>query len=158
MPSITPCLWYNGNAEAAVKFYKSVFKDLKIKRIQRYGAGQRRPEGDVLTIVFNLFGRDYMALNGDVAFPFSEAVSFIVNCKTQREIDTYWKKLTADGGREVQCGWLTDKFGFSWQIVPGDMLKLMGGKNNKKSEAVMNVVMKSIKLNIADMKKAYDKA
>lgn len=118
MQKITNCLWFDGQAEEAVRFYTSVFKNSHVGEIARYTeAGPGKP-GSVMTIRFELEGHSYLALNGGPEFKFNEAISFIIDCKDQAEVDYYWSKLTADGGREVQCGWLTDKFGVSWQVVP----------------------------------------
>jgi predicted 3-demethylubiquinone-9 3-methyltransferase (glyoxalase superfamily) len=155
MQKITPFLWFNGNAEAAVKFYRSVFKDSKILQTTRYSessanaAGQ--PKGAVMTIAFELNGVKFMGLNGGPEFKFNEAISFMVNCRTQREIDHYWKKLSA-GGKEIQCGWLKDKFGVAWQIVPAILPELMSDKI--KTERVMQEVIKMKKLDIATLKRA----
>src|SRR5215510_14339603 len=122
MQKITPFLWFNDNAEAAAKFYTSIFKKSKLGTVARYDeAGEKvtgRPAGSVMTVDFQIEGQEFIALNGGPEFKFTEAISLVVNCRTQREVDYYWKKLTSGGGREVQCGWLKDKFGLSWQIVP----------------------------------------
>src|SRR5882672_8018883 len=132
MQKITPFLWFNDNAEQAVKFYTSIFKNSKIGKIARYDkAGEKaagRPAGSVMTVEFEIEGQKFVALNGGPAFKFNESVSFVVNCKTQAEVDYYWKKLTAGGGKEVQCGWLRDKFGLSWQIVPTILMELLNSK------------------------------
>jgi len=117
MPKITPFLWFDSNAEEAAQFYTSIFKNSKILQTSRYGEDGPGPKGTVMTIRFELNGQEFIALNGGPHFKFNEAVSFVVNCETQQEVDEYWKKLTA-GGKEVQCGWLTDKYGLSWQITP----------------------------------------
>ena len=131
---ITPFLWFDGQAEAAATFYTRIFKNSKIDSIARYPEGSPRPAGTVMTVSFRLDGQKFVALNGGPAFKFSEAISFVVNCKTQKEIDWYWKKLSA-GGKEVQCGWLRDKFGLSWQIVPSTLGDLLSG-NVKQSQRV----------------------
>ncbi|MGH7254354.1 MAG: VOC family protein, partial [Nitrospirales bacterium] len=121
MPTITPCLWFDGQAEEAVRFYTSIFKNSKIGRVTRYGeAGARvsgRPKGSIMTVTFRLDGQEFLALNGGPQFKFTEAISFIANCETQKEVDELWGKLS-EGGEKVECGWLKDKFGLSWQIVP----------------------------------------
>jgi predicted 3-demethylubiquinone-9 3-methyltransferase (glyoxalase superfamily) len=158
MQRITPFLWFNDNAEEAVKFYTSIFKKSKIGKIARYDeAGEKaagRPAGSVMTIEFEIEGQDFIALNGGPHFKFNEAVSFVVSCKTQTEVDYYWNKLSA-GGKEVQCGWLTDKFGLSWQIVPTILGELMSDKDPAKSQRVMEAMLKMVKLDINKLKAAY---
>ena len=158
MQKITPFLWFNDNAEEAVKFYTSIFKKSKIGKIARYDeAGEKaagRPAGSVMTIEFEIEGQDFIALNGGPHFKFNEAVSFVVSCKTQTEVDYYWNKLSA-GGKEVQCGWLTDKFGLSWQIVPTILGELMSDKDPVKSQRVMQAMLKMVKLDINKLKAAY---
>jgi predicted 3-demethylubiquinone-9 3-methyltransferase (glyoxalase superfamily) len=158
MQKITPFLWFNDNAEEAVKFYTSIFKKSKIGKIARYDeAGEKvagRPAGSVMTIEFEIEGQDFIALNGGPHFKFNEAVSFVVSCKTQTEVDYYWNKLSA-GGKEVQCGWLTDKFGLSWQIVPTILGELMSDKDAAKSQRVMIAMLKMVKLDIKGLKQAY---
>ena len=158
MQRITPFLWFNDNAEEAVKFYTSIFKKSKIGKIARYDeAGEKaagRPAGSVMTIEFEIEGQDFIALNGGPHFKFNEAVSFVVSCKTQTEVDYYWNKLSA-GGKEVQCGWLTDKFGLSWQIVPTILGELMSDKDPVKSQRVMGAMLKMVKLDINKLKAAY---
>jgi predicted 3-demethylubiquinone-9 3-methyltransferase (glyoxalase superfamily) len=157
MQKITPFLWFNDNAEEAVKFYASIFKNSKIGKMARYNeAGEKaagRPAGSVMTIEFELEGQEFIALNGGPHFKFTEAISFVVNCKTQAEVDKYWKKLSA-GGKEVQCGWLRDKFGLSWQIVPTILAELMSGKDAAKSQRVMEAMLKMVKLDIKKLKQA----
>jgi predicted 3-demethylubiquinone-9 3-methyltransferase (glyoxalase superfamily) len=158
MQRITPFLWFNDNAEEAVKFYTSIFKKSKIGKIARYDeAGEKvagRPAGSVMTIEFEIEGQDFIALNGGPHFKFNEAVSFVVSCKTQTEVDYYWNKLSA-GGKEVQCGWLKDKFGLSWQIVPTILGELMSDKDPVKSQRVMEAMLKTVKLDINKLKAAY---
>ena len=158
MQKITPFLWFDDNAEEAVKFYTSIFKKSKIGKIARYDeAGEKvagRPAGSVMTIEFEIEGQDFIALNGGAHFKFNEAVSFVVSCKTQTEVDYYWNKLSA-GGKEVQCGWLTDKFGLSWQIVPTILGELMSDKDPVKSQRVMQAMLKMVKLDINKLKAAY---
>jgi predicted 3-demethylubiquinone-9 3-methyltransferase (glyoxalase superfamily) len=155
MQKITPFLWFNDNAEQAAKFYTSIFKKSKILNIARYGeegenvAGQ--PKGSVMTIAFEIAGQKFIALNGGPEFKFNEAVSFVVSCRTQKEIDYFWKRLSA-GGKEVHCGWLKDKYGVSWQIVPTILGKLMGDKDPAKSERVMQALLKMVKLDINGLK------
>ena len=157
MQKITPFLWFDHQAEEAVKFYTSIFKKSKIGKIARYDeAGAKasgQPAGSVMTIEFQLEGQDFVALNGGPHFKFNEAVSFVVNCRTQAEIDTYWSKLSA-GGKEVQCGWLKDKYGLSWQIVPTVLGELLSRKNTAKSQRVMQAMLKMVKLDIKKLKQA----
>jgi predicted 3-demethylubiquinone-9 3-methyltransferase (glyoxalase superfamily) len=159
MQKITPFLWFNNNAEAAAKFYTSIFKKSRLGTIARYDeAGEKvsgQPAGSVMTVDFQIEGQDFIALNGGPIFKFNESISFVVNCKTQKEVDYYWKKLTAGGGKEVQCGWLKDKFGVSWQIVPVELNKLMRTKDAAKSKRVMEAMLKMVKLDIKKLKAAY---
>jgi predicted 3-demethylubiquinone-9 3-methyltransferase (glyoxalase superfamily) len=154
MQKITPFLWFNNNAEEAVKFYTSVFKNSKIGKISRYPEGTPGPAGTVMTAEFEIEGQKFIALNGGPIFKFTEAISFVVNCDTQKELDEYWQKLTADGGQEIECGWLKDKFGLSWQIVPSILGELMSGNDPKKSERVMAALLKMKKLDIEGLKRA----
>ncbi len=155
---ISPFLWFNDNAEEAVNFYTSIFKNSKTGQVARYGpAGSKaagRPEGSVMTIEFELDGQEFTAINGGPHFKFNPAISFVVNCADQAEIDYYWEKLSGDGGREDQCGWLTDKFGVSWQIVPADLGDWM--KDTAKADKAMEAVLKMKKLDLAVIKKAYE--
>jgi predicted 3-demethylubiquinone-9 3-methyltransferase (glyoxalase superfamily) len=162
MQAITPCLWFDGNAEEAVTFYTSIFKNSKIGKTSRYTeAGQeihRRPPGSVMTMDFEVNGQKFTALNGGPLFKFTEAISFQVHCETQEEIDYYWEKLSAGGDPNAQaCGWLKDKFGLSWQIVPAILGKLAAG-DPKKSGRVMEALMKMKKLDIKTLQQAYDHA
>jgi len=150
---ITPFLWFNDNAEEAVKFYTSVFKDSKTGTVTYYGEGLPMPKGTVMTIGFEIEGQQFVALNGGPQFKFSPAISFVVNCKTQEEIDHYWEKLL-EGGAEEQCGWLKDKFGVSWQIVPENLSELLNEKNPEKSSRVMQALLQMKKLIINDLEKA----
>jgi predicted 3-demethylubiquinone-9 3-methyltransferase (glyoxalase superfamily) len=154
---ITPFLWFNDNAEQAVKFYTSVFKGSKILKIARYGKAAAnasgRPPGSVMTIEFEIAGQRFVALNGGPYFQFTEAVSFVVNCKTQSEIDKFWTKLSA-GGKESQCGWLKDKFGMSWQIVPSILPDLLRNPNSASTQRVMEAILKMQKLDIKTLKNA----
>ena len=156
MQKITPFLWFDDQAEDAAKFYTSIFKNSKIGKIARYDkAGEKaagRPAGSVMTIEFQLEGQEFVALNGGPHFKFTEAISFVVNCETQKEVDYFWQKLTADGGQESQCGWLKDKFGVSWQIVPTILPELLRDKDATKSERVMKAMLKMVKLDIAKLK------
>lgn len=160
MQKITPCLWFDDNAEEAVKFYVSIFKNSRIGSIARYGeAGAQvsgRPKGSVMTVTFRLDGQEFMALNGGPLFKFTEAVSFIVNCKTQKEVDGLWEKLS-EGGAKGQCGWLKDKYGLSWQIVPTVLGRMLQDKDARKSERVMAALLQMTKLDIAGLKQAYER-
>lgn len=153
---INPCLWFDSNAEEAVNFYTSVFKDSKITSVSRYGKGGPMPEGTVLVMKFQLEGQEFMALNGGPMFTFSEAVSFVVNCNSQQEIDEFWEKLS-DGGQKQQCGWLKDKFGLSWQIVPTVLGELMQDKDAEKANGVMQAIFGMTKIDIETLKQAYNK-
>ncbi len=155
MQKITPFLWFDGNAEEAALFYTSIFKDSKILNVSRYGDAGPGTKGAVMVVSFQLEGQQFTALNGGPQFKFSEAFSFVVNCETQREIDEYWTKLTSGGGRESECGWLKDKFGFSWQIVPAVLGKLMSG-DPKKANRVMQAVLQMKKLDIATLEEAAE--
>lgn len=151
---ISPCLWFNDNAEAAANFYSSVFKNSKIKNISRYGKNSPMPEGTALVVSFELEGQSFQGLNGGPMFKFTEAVSFVVNCETQQEIDEFWTKLSA-GGQEQQCGWLKDKFGLSWQIVPAKLGEMMQSNDSQKAGRVMGEIMKMKKLDLNILEKAY---
>jgi len=156
VPKITPFLWFDSQAEEAANFYCSIFPNSKIGKVTRYGKAGPGPEGSVLTIVFSLDGQEFTGLNAGPRFKFTEAISFIVPCKTQDEIDNYWSKLTAGGGQESQCGWLKDKFGLSWQIVPAALGELMSDPDPQKSNRVMQALLKMKKLDIATLQKARD--
>jgi predicted 3-demethylubiquinone-9 3-methyltransferase (glyoxalase superfamily) len=159
MQKLTPCLWFDDKAEEAAKFYVSIFKNSKVGHIARYGeAGAKvsgRPKGSVMTATFEIDGQEFMALNGGPLFKFSEAISFIVNCKTQKEIDELWEKL-ADGGEKGVCGWLKDKYGLSWQIVPTVLGEMMQDKDSKKTNRVMQAVLQMKKLDIKQLEQAYE--
>ena len=158
MQKITPFLWFDNQAEEAVKFYTSIFKNSRIGKIARYGEeGERiagRPKGSIMTVEFQLEGQEFIALNGGPHCKFTEAISFVVNCKTQAEVDKFWKKLSA-GGKKVQCGWLKDEYGLSWQIVPTILGELMSDKDTAKSHRVMQAMLKMVKLDIKKLKDAY---
>ena len=154
MQKITPCLWFDNNAEAAVKFYASIFKGTKTLHILRNGDIGPGKKGSVLTILFKLRDEKFLALNGGPQFKFNHAVSFMVNCKNQKEIDFYWDKLSK-GGTKEPCGWVKDKFGLSWQIVPADMMKLHGNGETKAGQRVMAAMLKMKKLDIATLEKAH---
>jgi len=157
MQKITPFLWFDDNAEEAVKFYTSIFKNSKIGKIARYDeAGEKasgRPKGSVMTVEFQLEGQEFVALNGGPHFQLTEAVSSAVNCQTQDEVDYHWEKLSAQG-KEVQCGWLKDKYGLSWQIVPTILGELLSDKDAAKSQRVMQAMLKMVKLDIDKLKAA----
>ncbi len=146
---ITPFLWFDNQAEAAAQFYVSVFKNSKILKVSRYGDAGPGPKGSVMVVNFQLAGQEFTALNGGPLFKFSEAFSFVVNCESQKELDEYWSKLTSGGGQESQCGWLKDKFGFSWQIVPTALGKLMSDTDPKKANRVMQALLQMKKIDIA---------
>lgn len=154
MQKITPFLWFNDNAEEAINFYVSVFKDAKIVHITRNVAGGPGPEGSVLVVQFELFGHEYVALNGGPQFSFNPAISFVVNCESQEEVDYYWSKLT-EGGQEVQCGWLTDKYGLSWQITPVRFFELMGQGTPEQQGRLMQAMMQMVKFDIAKLEEAF---
>jgi predicted 3-demethylubiquinone-9 3-methyltransferase (glyoxalase superfamily) len=153
---ITPFLWFDNQAEAAAQFYTSIFKNSKILHVSRYGDAGPGPKGAVMVVNFQLAGQEFTALNGGPRFTFSEAFSFVVNCENQKEIDEYWSKLTAGGGQESMCGWLKDKFGFSWQIVPTVLGSLMSDKDPKKANRVMQALLQMKKLDIAKLKAAAE--
>jgi predicted 3-demethylubiquinone-9 3-methyltransferase (glyoxalase superfamily) len=160
MQKITPCLWFDSNAEEAVKFYTSIFKKSKVRKIARYGkAGYEihgRPAGTVMTIEFELNGQMFTALNGGPVFKFNEAISFQVSCKSQQELDYYWGKLSKGGDvKAQQCGWLKDKYGVSWQIVPAVLGEMLKDKDAKVSDRVMAALLRMKKLDIKKLKQAY---
>jgi predicted 3-demethylubiquinone-9 3-methyltransferase (glyoxalase superfamily) len=155
MQTITPFLWFDGKAEEAANFYTSIFKNSKIGKVTRYPEGTPGPAGTVMTVTFEINGQEFMALNGGPQFKFTEAVSFVVNCQTQEEVDEYWKKLSA-GGKEIQCGWLKDKYGLSWQIVPTALGEMLQGADPETSKRVMHALMQMVKIDIKVLKQAYD--
>jgi predicted 3-demethylubiquinone-9 3-methyltransferase (glyoxalase superfamily) len=150
---ITPFLWFNNNAQEAVNFYVSIFKDAKILETARYGDAGPGPKGSVMIIKFQLNGLEFTALNGGPAYTFNPAVSFVVNCENQAEVDHYWDKLV-EGGKPIQCGWLVDKFGLSWQIVPTALPRLLMDKDPAKAKRVMEAMMKMVKLDIPTLENA----
>lgn len=163
MQKITPCLWFDSNAEEAVNFYASFFKNSKIGKVSRYGeAGfeiHGRPAGSVMTIEFELNGQVFTALNGGPIFKFTEAVSFQINCETQEEVDYYWNKLSEGGDPQAQqCGWLKDKYGLSWQVVPTILSQLVQDKDPQKTDRVMNALLPMKKLDINKLKQAFEGA
>lgn len=154
MQKITPCLWFDDRAEEAARFYASVFKNSRIGEITHYGQGAPRPKGSVLTVRFHLDGQEFLALNGGPQFKFTEAVSFIVNCESQDEVDLMWEKLS-EGGEKVQCGWLKDKYGMSWQIVPTVLAKMLSDPDPARAERVLQAVLRMKKLDIKGLEDAY---
>jgi predicted 3-demethylubiquinone-9 3-methyltransferase (glyoxalase superfamily) len=154
MQRITPFLWFDGNAEEAANFYVSIFKNSKIGKVSRYGDAGPGPKGAVMSVTFQLEGQEFFALNGGSQFKFTPAISFFVNCQTQPEVDELWEKLSA-GGKKIQCGWLTDKFGITWQIVPTVLSEMLNDKDPEKSKRVMQAMMKMIKLDIGALERAY---
>jgi len=156
MQKITPFLWFDGKAEEAIKLYTSVFKNSKIINISYWGKGGPFPENQVMNGVFELDGQKFYAFDAGPQFKFTEAISFFVNCETQEEIDNFWNKLTTDGGQESMCGWLKDKFGVSWQIVPPVLGEMLTDKDKTKAGRVMQAMMGMKKIIIADLKKAYN--
>ena len=155
MQKITPFLWFDGRAEEAANFYTSVFKNSKIGTVSRYGEGGPGPKGSVMSATFQLEGQEFIALNGGPQYSFTPAISFFIHCETQEEVDHYWDKLS-EGGRTVQCGWLQDKFGLSWQVIPTILFKLLNDKDPAKSKRVMQAMLKMIKLDIQGLKDAYE--
>jgi len=155
MQKITPFLWFNDNAEEAVRFYTSIFKRSKIGSMSRYGDAGPGPKGSVMSANFQLEGQDFMALNGGPLFTFSPAISFFVNCETQAEVDELWNKLS-EGGEKQPCGWLKDKFGVSWQIIPTVLVPMLSDKDPEKSKRVMHAMLQMGKLEIDKLKQAYE--
>jgi predicted 3-demethylubiquinone-9 3-methyltransferase (glyoxalase superfamily) len=155
MQKITPFLWFDGKAEEAANFYVSIFKNSKVGSIARYGDVGPGPKGSVMTVAFQLDGQEFVGLNGGPHFKFTEAVSFVVNCETQGEVDDFWEKLSA-GGQKSRCGWLKDKYGLSWQIVPTILPKLVMDKDPEKSGRVMAAMMQMDKIDIKKLQQAYD--
>ncbi len=161
MQKISPCLWFDDQGEEAAKFYTSIFKDSKIRDVTRYGKEgyeiHGREEGTVMTVEFEIEGQKFLALNGGPIFKFNEAISFQVYCETQEELDNYWEKLSEGGDEKAQqCGWLKDKYGVSWQIVPTILIKMLKDKDSEKSQKVMKAMLQMHKLDISTLKKAYE--
>lgn len=154
MQKITPFLWFDNQAEEAMKFYTSIFKNSKIGRITRYGQGGPGSKGTVMSCTFQLEGQEFMALNGGPQFAFSPAISFFVNCETQEEVDELWEKLS-EGGKKERCGWLKDKYGLSWQIIPTTLGKLLSDPDPEKSNRVMRAMLQMDKIDIARLQQAY---
>lgn len=157
MKKIRPFLWFDDKAEEAAKFYTSIFKNSKILNVSRYGSEGPGSEGSVMSVTFELEGQEIMALNGGPHFQLTPAFSFFVDCKTQAEVDDLWERLS-EGGKKSQCGWLSDRFGLSWQIIPTALGELMGDDDEKKSSAVMKAMLEMDKIDINGLQKAYDKA
>ena len=161
MQKITPCLWFDSEAEDAARFYTSVFKNSRIGRIARYGKEGKeihgRPEGSVLTVEFEINGQMFTALNGGPVFKFNEAVSFQVPCDSQDDVDYYWERLSAGGDEKAQqCGWLKDKYGVSWQVVPTVLVKMLQDKERKRADRVMKAMLQMKKIDIAGLERAYE--
>jgi len=161
MQKISPCLWFDDQGEEAAKFYTSIFEDSKIGDVTRYGKEgyeiHGREEGTIMTVEFEIEGQKFLALNGGPIFKFNEAISFQVYCETQEEVDYYWEKLSEGGDEKAQqCGWLKDKYGVSWQIVPTILIKMLKDKDSEKSQRVMKAMLQMHKLDISTLKKAYD--
>ena len=158
LQKITPFLWYDGNAEEAAKFYTSIFKNSKMGSVTRYddasAQASGRPKGSVMTVTFQLDGQEFVAINGGPIFKFTEAVSFVINCDTQEEVDHYWSKLTGDGGQEVECGWLKDKFGLSWQVTPNILIRLLSDPDAGRAKRAMQAMLKMKKIDIAKIEEA----
>jgi predicted 3-demethylubiquinone-9 3-methyltransferase (glyoxalase superfamily) len=153
MPRITPFLWFDNQAEEAANFYASIFKNSKVVSVSRWGEAGPGPKGTAMTVAFQLDGQEFTALNGGPAFKFTEAISFVVSCKSQKEVDEYWEKLT-DGGEESQCGWLKDKYGLSWQIIPTALGELLGDPDPRKAGRAIKAMLGMKKIDIAALKEA----
>jgi len=155
MQKITPFLWFDGKAEEAMNFYISIFKNSKVGRVTRYGEAGPGPKGTVMSAMFQLEGQEFMALNGGPQFRFTPAISFFVNCETQQEVDELWEKL-CEGGKKDRCGWLKDKYGLSWQIIPSALGKMLGDKDPEKSKRVMEAMLQMDKIDIQRLQEAYE--
>jgi predicted 3-demethylubiquinone-9 3-methyltransferase (glyoxalase superfamily) len=153
MPDLTPYLWFDTEGEEAAEFYTSVFPNSRILEITRYGSAGPRPEGSIMTVSFELDGKRFVALNGGPDFTFNEAVSFLVDCETQEEVDSYWNTLS-EGGEQGPCGWLKDRFGLSWQIVPTALPRLLGDPDREKAQRVMAAMLKMGKIDVAELERA----
>jgi predicted 3-demethylubiquinone-9 3-methyltransferase (glyoxalase superfamily) len=154
LQKITPFLWFDQQAEEAVKFYTSIFENSRVKTVTRYGEAGPGPKGSVMTIAFELAGQEFVALNGGPQYKFTEAISFVVNCETQEEVDQLWKKLS-EGGSEIQCGWLKDKYGLCWQVVPTKFFELLQDKDSQATQRVMKAMFQMKKLDIAALERAH---
>lgn len=157
MPKITPFLWFDGAAEDAMNLYVSTFKNSKVNGISRYGDAGPGPKGTVMTANFELDGQEFVALNGGPQYKFTPAISFVIKCQTQQEVDEFWDKLSA-GGQEQACGWLTDRYGVSWQVIPTILMELLGDKDPRKSQSVMQAMLQMKKIDISALKKAHEQA
>ncbi len=155
MQKITPFLWFDGNVEEAVNFYTGIFKNAAIKNVSRYGEGAPLPAGTIMSATFELEGQEFYALNGGPMYSFTPAISFFIKCETQEEVDHYWYKL-AEGGSELQCGWLKDKFGLSWQVIPDALGQLLQDKDPKRAQRAMQAMLQMKKIDIAGLKAAAD--
>jgi predicted 3-demethylubiquinone-9 3-methyltransferase (glyoxalase superfamily) len=155
MKKITPFLWFDGKAEEAMNFYVSIFKNSKIMSVTRYGEAGPGPTGTVMTASFQIGGQEFTALNGGPQFTFSQAISFVVHCETQQEVDELWEKLS-EGGEKQNCGWLKDKYGLSWQIIPTILIEMLQEKDAEKSERVMKAMLQMNKIDIKTLKQAYE--
>ncbi len=157
MPALTPMLWFDTEAEQAAEFYTSVFPNSKIVEVTRYGSAGPRPEGMVMTVAFELDGKEFVALNGGAQYTFNEAISVVVYCETQEEVDMYWETLS-EGGEEVACGWLKDKFGLSWQVTPTELPRLLSDPDTEKAQRVMAAMLEMTKIDIETLERAAEKA
>ena len=155
MQKITPFLWFDDNAEEALNFYTSVFKEAKAGNVVRYNDAMPTLKGRILTATLEIFGQHFTLLNGGPRFKFTEAISFVVHCQSQEEVDDYWEKLT-DGGEESMCGWLKDRFGLSWQIVPDALVRMLGDKDSAKASRVMQAMLQMRKIHIPTLEAAYN--
>jgi predicted 3-demethylubiquinone-9 3-methyltransferase (glyoxalase superfamily) len=155
MPKISPFLWFDKEAEEAATFYVSVFPNSKLGEVQRYPEGAPGPAGTAMTVAFELDGESFTALNGGPVFQFNEAISFVIDCADQAEVDYFWDRLTADGGQPVQCGWLKDKFGLSWQVVPKALHETTGGPDAAGRQRAFDAMMQMVKLDVAKLRAAY---
>jgi len=155
MQKITPCLWFNDNAEEAVKFYVSIFPNSRVVNEARYGDAGPGPKGQIMTMTFELAGQRFMALNGGPKFRFTEAISLMVNVESQAELDDMWNKLLQGGGQPSQCGWLKDRYGLSWQVVPTKLGQMMAGKDPERSKRVMTALLQMSKLDLPALEEAY---
>jgi predicted 3-demethylubiquinone-9 3-methyltransferase (glyoxalase superfamily) len=154
MQKITPFLWFDGKAEEAMNFYVSIFKNSKVGRVARYGEAGPGPKGTAMSVTFELDGQEFFALNGGPLFSFTPAISFFVNCETQQEVDELWEKLSA-GGEKSRCGWLKDKYGLSWQIIPSALGRMLQDKDAAKAKRVMNAMLQMDKIDISRLQQAY---
>lgn len=158
MQKITPFLWFDASAEEAARFYVDIFKNAKIKAIARYGDAGPGPAGSVMTVTFEIEGQEFIALNGGPMFKFNESISFVVNCKNQNEIDYYWERLLQGGGQTQACGWLKDKFGVAWQIVPISLAEMVSDGSTARANSVIKAMLEMVKLDEAKLRAAYDAA